>query len=42
LFSVKYRQKRSLPERLGFAAESAFNRTLNTMLGKLSQNRYWG
>lgn len=42
MFSVKYRQKRSLPERLGFAAESAFNRSLNAVLGKLSQSRYWG
>lgn len=42
MFSVKYRQKRSLPERLGFAAESAFNRSLNAVIGKLSQSRYWG
>ncbi|CAA0089115.1 putative protease SohB [Zhongshania aliphaticivorans] len=42
LFLVKYRQKRSLQERLGFAAEAAFNRSLTSLLGKLSQNRYWG
>jgi len=40
LFSVSYRQKRSLPERLGFAAESAINRTLTGLLAKLSQNRF--
>ncbi|WP_269620811.1 protease SohB [Zhongshania sp. BJYM1] len=42
MFSVKYRQKRTLPERLGFAAESAVNRSLTSLLGKLSQSRYWG
>ena len=42
LYSVKYRQKRSLPERLGFAAETAVNRGVSNLLGKLTQNRYWG
>lgn len=40
IFSVKYRQKRSLPERLGFAAEGALSRSLNTVIGKLSQSRW--
>lgn len=40
IFSVKYRQKRSLPERLGFAAEGALSRSLNAVIGKLSQSRW--
>jgi serine protease SohB len=40
IFSVKYRQKRSLPERLGFAAEGALSRSLNSVVSKLSQSRW--
>ncbi|WP_373079283.1 protease SohB [Zhongshania sp.] len=40
IYAVSYRQKRSLPERLGFAAEGAINRTLSSLLAKLSQNRF--
>lgn len=40
MFSVKYRQKRSLPERLGFAAEGALSRSLSSVIGKLNQSRW--
>lgn len=42
LFTVRYRQKRSLQERLGVAAEAAVERGSWKILEKLNNTRLWG
>jgi serine protease SohB len=40
IYAVSYRQKRSLSERMGLAAETAISRSLSSFWAKLSLNKY--